>query len=47
MAVQHGWQVDGSIIKFHPSDEAAQNGLGSSELISHSMIYARELERIV
>ncbi|KAK9831162.1 hypothetical protein WJX74_005703 [Apatococcus lobatus] len=46
-ATEHGWQVNGSTIKFHPSDEAAQSSLGSAELISHSMIYARELERIV
>jgi len=47
IAEERGWQVEDGVLRFQKDAEGAEQKIPAVELITNSLMYARELERIV
>ena len=47
LCAQRGWTVTSGTIHFHKAAAEDEAGAQHMELINHTLVYAKELERIV
>lgn len=47
LLLQRGWTVTDGVVHFHKAAANDEAGAQHMELINHTLVYAKELERIV